>query len=91
VQQLIVGVYVDDLIITGEYIQDIDKFKSHMKNLFSMSDIGLLSYYLGIEVCQISQRITLNQSVYAKKVLDKYGMKDCNPTQILMEPRLKLS
>ena len=48
---LIVGVYVDDLIITGECIQDIDKFKSQMKKLFSMSDLGLLSYYLGIEVC----------------------------------------
>jgi Reverse transcriptase (RNA-dependent DNA polymerase) len=90
-EKLIVGVYVDDLIITGVYIQDIGKFKSQMKNLFSMSDLGLLSYYLGIEVCQNFQRITLNQSVYAKKVLDKCGMKDCNPTQILMEPHLKLS
>ncbi|KAL6348524.1 hypothetical protein AAG906_013144 [Vitis piasezkii] len=88
---LIVGVYVDDLIITGECIQDIDKFKSQMKKLFSMSDLGLLSYYLGIEVCQNSQRITLNQSAYARKVLDKCGMKDCNPSQIPMEPHLKLS
>ena len=88
---LIVGVYVDDLIITGECIQDIDKFKSQMKKLFSMSDLGLLSYYLGIEVCQNYQRITLNQSAYARKVLDKCGMKDCNPSQIPMEPRLKLS
>ncbi|RVW63782.1 Retrovirus-related Pol polyprotein from transposon TNT 1-94 [Vitis vinifera] len=88
---LIVGVYVDDLIITGECIQDIDKFKSQMKKSFSMSDLGLLSYYLGIEVCQNSQRITLNQSAYARKVLDKCGMKDCNPSQIPMEPRLKLS
>ena len=90
-RNLIIGVYVDDLIITGECIQDIDKFKSQMKKLFSMSDLGLLSYYLGIEVCQNSQRITLNQSAYARKVLDKCGMKDCNPSQIPMEPRLKLS
>ena len=88
---LIVGVYVDDLIITGECVQDINKFKSQMEKLFSMSDLGLLSYYLGIEVCQNSQGITLNQSAYAKKVLDKCGMKDCNPSQIPMEPRLKLS
>jgi Reverse transcriptase (RNA-dependent DNA polymerase) len=47
-RNLIVGVYVDDLIITGESTQDIDKFKSQMKKLFSMSDLGLLSYYLGI-------------------------------------------
>ncbi|XP_039054992.1 uncharacterized mitochondrial protein AtMg00810-like [Hibiscus syriacus] len=62
-----------------------------MKKLFNMSDLGLLSYYLGIEVCQNSQRITLNQSTYARKVLDKCGMKDCNPSKIPMEPRLKLS
>jgi Reverse transcriptase (RNA-dependent DNA polymerase) len=90
-RNLIVGVYVDDLIITGECIKDINKFKSHMQNLFSMSDLGLLSYYLGIEVCQRSMKITLTQSAYATKVLEKCGMKDCNPTQILMEPHLKLS
>ncbi|CAA0816053.1 Unknown protein [Striga hermonthica] len=90
-KNLIVGVYVDDLIITGESTQDIGKFKSQMKKLFSMSDLGLLSYYLGIEVCQTPYKITLNQSAYARKVLDKCGMKDCNSTHIPMEPRLKLN
>jgi len=88
---LTVGVYVDDLIITGGCIRDIDKFKSQMKGLFRMSDLGLLSYYLGIEVCQTPTRITLKQSGFAKKVLEKCGMKDCNSTQIFMEPRLKLN
>jgi Reverse transcriptase (RNA-dependent DNA polymerase) len=90
-ENLIVGFYVNDLIITGECIKDINKFKSQMQNLFSMSDLGILSYYLRIEVCQRSKKITLTQSAYATKVLEKCGMKDCNPTQILMEPRLKLS
>jgi Reverse transcriptase (RNA-dependent DNA polymerase) len=90
-ENLIVGVYVNDLIITGECIKDINKFKSQMQNLFNMSDLDILSYYLRIEVCQKSKKITLTQSTYATKVLEKCGMKDCNPTQILMEPRLKLS
>lgn len=50
---LLVGVFVDDLIITGSHAEDIEKFKNKMKHLFSMSsmsDIGLLSYYLDIEV-----------------------------------------
>jgi Reverse transcriptase (RNA-dependent DNA polymerase) len=88
---LIVGVYVDDLIITGECIKDINKFKSQIQNLFSMSYLGLLSYYLEIEVCQMSKKITLTQFAYATKMLEKCGMKDCNPTRISMEPRLKLS
>ncbi|XP_076937607.1 uncharacterized protein LOC143605339 [Bidens hawaiensis] len=49
---LIVGVYVDDLIVTGSPKKEIDKFKSQMEGKFKMSDLGLLAYYLGIEVTQ---------------------------------------
>nr|GFA90438.1 hypothetical protein [Tanacetum cinerariifolium] len=49
---LIVGVYVDDLIITRSHTHDIVEFKEQMKNEFEMSDLGLLAYYLGIEVSQ---------------------------------------
>ena len=44
---LLVGVYVDDLIITGSSEEIINAFKEMMIS-FSMSDLGLLSYYLGI-------------------------------------------
>jgi len=44
---LLVGVYVDDLIISGPDVKGIEVFKSEMKKKFSMSDLGLLSYYLG--------------------------------------------
>jgi hypothetical protein len=47
---LIVGVYVDDLVITGSDRSVIDVLKEVMKRMFAMSDLGLLSYYLGIEV-----------------------------------------
>ena len=45
-----VGVYVDDLIITGGSQVDINKFKLEMQSTFKMSDLGLLHYYLGLEV-----------------------------------------
>jgi hypothetical protein len=48
----LVGVYVDDLIITGSSSVNIVAFKEEMKRSFSMSDLGLLSYYLGIQVDQ---------------------------------------
>jgi hypothetical protein len=62
-----------------------------MKELFKMSDLGLLSYYLGIKVCQKLGEIALCQEAYAKKILQSCAMEDCNPTQVPMEPRLKLS
>ena len=42
--------YVDDLIITDARAEDIDSFKREMVAHFQMSDLGVLSYYLGIEV-----------------------------------------
>lgn len=87
---LLVGVYVDDLVITGSSNEEILKFKGQMKNLFQMSDLGLLSYYLGIEVAQTANGITLCQSSYALNILEKRGMTECNPCQVPMEPRLKL-
>lgn len=47
---LVVGVYVDDLIICGPSMSKITEFKQHMLHTFKMSDLGLLSYYLGMEV-----------------------------------------
>jgi hypothetical protein len=50
--RLVVGVYVDDLVITESSSKEIQKFKLQMANTFMMSDLGLLTYYLGIEVNQ---------------------------------------
>ncbi|KAM3194681.1 hypothetical protein ACQJBY_070996 [Aegilops geniculata] len=88
---LIVGVYVDDLIITGAAMPEIDTFKQQMTTMFRMSDLGKLSYYLGIEVSQERDRIVLGQAAYAKRLLERAGMEDCNPSNTPMEARLKLS
>ena len=49
-EELVVSVYVDDLIVIGVRAEDIDSFKREMAARFRMSDLGALSYYLGIEV-----------------------------------------
>jgi hypothetical protein len=88
---LLVGVYVDDLIITVSRTADIIEFKEQMMNTYSMSDLGLLTYYLGIEVNQTDEAITLCQSSYARKIVESAGMECCNPCQTPMENRLKLT
>jgi hypothetical protein len=47
---LLVGVYVDHLVITGTKEVEVEAFKEEMKVAFQMSDLGLLSFYLGIKV-----------------------------------------
>jgi hypothetical protein len=69
--RLVVGVYVDDLVITSSSNSLISKFKKQMAEVFKMSDLGLLSYYLGVEVKQGSNGIALSQGNYAKKILKR--------------------
>jgi hypothetical protein len=89
--RLVVGVYIDDLLIVGECMKEIDRFKDEMKQSFCMSDLGPLPYYLGIEVKQGRHGVELCQSAYAKKLLEKAGMAGCNGCVTPMEPKLKLS
>jgi hypothetical protein len=88
--RLIVAVYVDDLIINGSSIRCIKEFKNRMAKVFMMSDLGMLTYYLGIDVRQEKDEMFLSQICYARKILEKGGMKAYNPCQVPMQTRLKL-
>jgi hypothetical protein len=89
--RLVVGVYVDDLVITGASQGDIDRFKSEMHSTFKMSDLGLLHYYLGLEVKQSEEGINVSQSAYAAKILETADLSTCKPSCTPIEPHLKLS
>ena len=90
-EELVVSVYVDDLIVTGARTEDINSFKREMAARFRMSDLSALSYYLGIEVRQGMEELTLGQSAYASKLLERNGMAECKPCVTPMEERLKLT
>ena len=87
---IIVGVYVDDLIVTGEDASTIADFKKKMFGEFEMSDLGMLHYYLGIEMAQENGVIMIKQTAYAKKILEQFRMLECNPTKYPMEPKIHL-
>jgi hypothetical protein len=88
---LIIGVYVDDLVVTGMQAADIAGFKQEMADRFRMSDLGALSYYLGIEVKQGGGEMRLGQRAYAEKLVERAGMAGCKPCATPMDERLKLS
>lgn len=54
-------VYVDDLMITGNNDEYISSIKKELKKVFAMIDLGLLHYYLGIEVDKKQQHIFISQ------------------------------
>lgn len=85
--KMVVAVYVDDLLVTGNNIAMIESFKRKMSQRFKMNDMGKLSYYLGIEVEQNKGCIKLKQAGYARKIIEKAGLKRCNSTKYTMDPK----
>jgi hypothetical protein len=88
---IVIVIYVDDLIITGDSDVDIFDLKKLLKQKFEMKDLGNLCYFLGIEVIQSPKGIWLLQRQYAVNKLSKYGMKGCKPISIPLEQNVKLS
>ena len=66
---LIVYLYVDDLIFTGDF--GIAYFKVVMESEFEMTDLGLMKFFLGIEVQQSESGIFISQTKYASEVLKR--------------------
>lgn len=75
---LILVLYVDDLFITrAERL--IGCCKKDLALEFEMKDIGLMHYFLGLEVWQEKGHIFLGQRKYTVDILSRFHMGDCRP------------
>jgi hypothetical protein len=88
---VIIVIYVDDFIITGDGDVDIFDLKKLLKQKFEMKDLGELCYFLGIEVIQSPKTIWLLQRQYALNKLSEYEMTGCKPISIPLEQNVKLN
>ena len=74
---LVVSIYVDDVLIIGCNTRHIEYFTQEMMQAFEMIDIGLMSYFLGMEIKQRRDEVFICQKKYAKEILKKFNMEDC--------------
>jgi len=88
---LIVSLYVDDILVTGSNELLVEEFKQEMMNVFEMTDLGLMTYFLGIEVKQSQNEVFICQKKYAKEILKKFQMEECKATSTPMNQKEKLN
>ncbi|GJV61821.1 ribonuclease H-like domain-containing protein [Tanacetum coccineum] len=65
-------VYVDDIVIIGNCVNEIDQFKIFLKYIFNIKDLGNLKFFLGIEVIKTGDDICLSQRKYCLELLKEY-------------------
>ena len=63
---LVVSLSVDDLLVIGSSMEHIDIFKREMKDAFEMTDLGRMTFFLGMEVQQKKNDILIFHPKYAK-------------------------
>eukprot|EP00253_Pinus_taeda_P027258 PITA_27258 len=73
---IILVLYVDDLILTGSDPNLINHVKSSLEKKFEVTDLGHLNYFLGLQVLQSKEGISLSQSKYACDLLRHFRMED---------------
>ncbi|XP_024632970.1 uncharacterized mitochondrial protein AtMg00810-like [Medicago truncatula] len=79
------------MIVTGNNEEEMKVFKKNMMKRFEMSDLGNLTYFLGIEFEMNSQGILIHQRKYAQDVLKRFNMMNCKLISTPIDTRVKLS
>ena len=82
--------YVDDVVLTGNSIAEINVVKAHLHSRFHIKDLGPIKYFLGLEVSRSLDGLVLNQRKYFLDLISETRMLGCKPAPTPSDPSIKL-
>ena len=88
---ILLGVYIDDIVITASDMASISSLKSFLHSQFHTKDLGMLKYFLGVEVMRNKHGIFLFQRKYVLDLLSKTGKLGAKSCSSLMAQSLHLT
>nr|KAJ0189301.1 hypothetical protein LSAT_V11C800397780 [Lactuca sativa] len=87
---VMICLYVDDMLIFGTDLEEVDKTKKFLSSSFDMKDMGEAEVILGIRIRKGKNGISISQSHYIEKILKKFNFENCSPVSTPIDPSLKL-
>ena len=66
---VLILVYIDDLLVIGGNVDLVEEFKAEMMKQFKMTHLGLMSFFLGMEITQLREGIFICQQKYKDVVI----------------------
>jgi len=88
---VILLVYVDDIMITGNYLSLIQQTKRVLQATFKMKDLGDLRYFLGIEFARSHKGIVMHQRKYSLEIISEAGLGAAKPASTPIDPYVQLT
>eukprot|EP00252_Welwitschia_mirabilis_P002409 TRINITY_DN1235_c0_g1_i6.p1 TRINITY_DN1235_c0_g1~~TRINITY_DN1235_c0_g1_i6.p1 ORF type:complete len:1428 (+),score=264.56 TRINITY_DN1235_c0_g1_i6:585-4868(+) len=83
-------VYVDDIVVTGNDLEEIARLKKLLAQEFDIKDLGKLQYFLGIEVARSGKGIFISQMKYILDLLEETSMMGYKPAESPVDGNCKL-
>ena len=90
---IILLLYVDDMLIAGSSIEEINNLKKQLSKQFAMKDLGATKQILGMRIIidKANGTLKLSRSEYVKKVLSKFNINETKPISTSLSSHFKLS
>jgi hypothetical protein len=90
---IILLLYVDDMLVAGSNMQDINVLKMKLANSFAMKDLGVAKKILGMRIKRDrkNRKLMLSQGEYIEKVLERFRMKNAKPVSTPLASHFKLT
>ncbi|KAK2998211.1 hypothetical protein RJ639_023475 [Escallonia herrerae] len=89
-KRVVVLLYVDDMIITGDDNVGISCLRNDLLIRFEMKILGEIGCFLGLEIQKLEDGYFVSQKVYAQSLLERFNMGESKSMSTPMEPNLKL-
>ena len=86
--KVILVIWIDDLIIAASDENALTGVKDMLMARFKMKDLGKLGHFLGIDFNQSEDCVTMSQTKYVEKILERFNMQDCKPRATPCEQKL---
>ena len=71
----------------GNNLWLVEEFKKEMMQIFELTDLGLMIYFLGMEIKQHCNRIFIRQKKYVREILKKFHMENCKASTTPINPK----
>jgi hypothetical protein len=90
---IILLLYVDDMLIVGKNISNIDRLKKQLGESFAMKDMGAAKQILGIRIMRDrkERKLWMSQEHYIERVLQRFQMENSKAVNTPLATHFKLS
>ncbi|KAL0446187.1 UNVERIFIED_CONTAM: Retrovirus-related Pol polyprotein from transposon RE1 [Sesamum latifolium] len=82
-------VYVDDVLLTGASLINLNEVKHYLDSLFTIKDLGFAKYFLRLELARSPQGTCITQSKYLRDIITDCGLEDARPVSMPLPPGIK--